>query len=102
MAAELRYRRVLLKLSGEALAGATGYGVGAGGAGRLAQGSAGGVALGVKIGVVIGGGNFGRGAEVAKAGNNRVATDQVFILGTVINSIALNEAVAQAKVDARI
>jgi uridylate kinase len=101
MAAGLRYQRVLLKLSGEALAGEQGYGIDAGVAAQFAAEIAGAVALGVRIGVVIGGGNFGRGAEVAKSAN-RVAADQMFILGTIINSIALNEALQQAKVDARL
>src|SRR6185295_19762625 len=101
MAAESRFRRVLLKLSGEALAGEQGHGIDAGVAAQFAAEIAGAVALGVKVGVVIGGGNFGRGADIAKSAN-RVVADQMFILGTVINSIALNEALLQANVDARI
>src|SRR5437879_7906757 len=101
MAAHLRYKRVLLKLSGEALAGEQGHGIDAGVAARFAAEISGAVALGVRVGVVIGGGNFGRGADIAKTAN-RVVADQMFILGTISNSIALNEALAQAKVEARL
>jgi uridylate kinase len=102
MKAALRYKRVLLKLSGEALLGDQGSGIDEKVTRRFAGEIAAAVALGVKIGVVVGGGNFGRGAAAAKAVGNRVAADQMFMLGTAMNAIALNEALAAGGVETRI
>ena len=102
MKARLRFRRVLLKLSGEALLGGEAAGIDAAVMDRLA-GEIGEVAgRGVKIGVVTGGGNFVRGLSFAGKGGNRVAGDQMGMLATVMNSIALHEALARRNVEARL
>ena len=98
----LRFRRVLLKLSGEALLGEQAAGIDPKVIDRVAAEIGEAAALGVKIGVVTGGGNFVRGLSFAEKGGNRVAGDQMGMLGTVMNSIALNEALARRKVEARL
>ena len=102
MPAELRFRRILLKLSGEALMGDRAAGIDPAVLNRLAAEIGEAVALGAKIGVVTGGGNFVRGLAFAAGGGNRVAGDQMGMLGTVMNSIALNEALARKGVDSRL
>ena len=89
MKAPLRFKRVLLKVSGEALLGDQAFGIDDQVIDRIAGEIGEAVALGVKIGVVIGGGNIFRGMAIAKAGGNRVAGDQMGMLATVMNSIAL-------------
>jgi uridylate kinase len=102
MAAAPVYKRILLKLSGEVLQGEQGFGIDPKAAAAYATEIAAAAKLGVRIGVVVGGGNFGRGAEAAKAGGNRVAVDQMFMLATVMNSIAINEALLKGGTDARV
>ena len=87
----LRYRRVLLKLSGEALAGPSGYGIDPKAANVLAEKIQEVVALGVQVGVVIGGGNIWRGAGAS--GMDRATADQMGMLATVMNALALQDAV---------
>lgn len=95
---EMKYKRVLLKLSGESLMGAQGYGIDGS---RLAEYAAQIkelVLAGVLVGIVIGGGNIFRGLQGAARGFDRVKGDQMGMLATVINSLALSsalEAVAQ-------
>jgi len=95
-----KYKRVLLKLSGEALAGKRGFGIDpeitAKVAGEVAEAARG----GVQAAVVIGGGNFIRGA--AAEGVSRVAGDAMGMLATVINSIAFAERLKACGVDARV
>ena len=96
------YKRIVLKLSGEALAGSRGFGLDAdkiaGITGEIADVHA----LGVEIGVVVGGGNFFRGmAEQAKA-MDRVSADNMGMLSTVINSIALQDALEHRNVQCRV
>jgi len=87
-----KYRRILLKLSGEALGGAEGRGIDTPSLERIAGEVLTAKELGVSIGVVIGGGNLIRGAQVRDDGISRVAADQMGMLGTVINSLALQSA----------
>jgi uridylate kinase len=96
----LRFRRPLLKLSGEALMGDGAYGIDAtalaGYAGEIAQVAA----LGVRLSIVVGGGNIYRGLAGAASGMDRVTADQMGMLATVINALALREGLAEAGVDA--
>src|SRR6201996_2944726 len=89
MSADLKYRRVLLKLSGEALMGGRGYGLDPEMVGRIASEIQSVHALGVEIGVVIGGGNLFRGVSGAAVGMERASADYMGMLATVINSLAV-------------
>jgi uridylate kinase len=84
-----KYRRILLKLSGEALGGAEGRGIDLPSLERIADEVLSVKELGVSIGVVIGGGNLIRGTQVKDNGISRVTADNMGMLGTVINSLAL-------------
>lgn len=102
MADEIAYRRILLKLSGEALMGSGEFGIEpsvmtriAGEVARLAR-------MGVEVGMVIGGGNIFRGAWLAGGGMDRVTGDQMGMLATVINSLAMKDALAKLGVRARV
>lgn len=86
------YRRILLKLSGEALQGDHLFGIDAGKLSRIAQEIQGAVQLGVQVALVVGGGNLIRGADLCAAGFNRVSADQMGMLATVINGLALRDA----------
>src|SRR5205085_10416670 len=83
---------VLLKLSGEALQGDHLFGIDASKLTRIAEEIASTIALGVQIALVIGGGNLIRGADLCAAGLDRISADQMGMLATVINGIALREA----------
>ncbi len=98
----LRYPRVLLKLSGEALAGEGAYGIEAATLGAMADELAEASRLGVEIGIVIGGGNIFRGLKGAATGMDRVAADQMGMLATVINSLALQDALEKRGLDTRV
>ena len=87
------YRRILLKLSGEVLAGGARFGIDAARVAELAGEVAGVAAAGVQIGMVVGGGNFFRG--VAAQSMDRVTADHMGMLATVINSLALSDALEQ-------
>jgi uridylate kinase len=84
-----RFKRVLLKASGEALMGAQGFGIDVDVADRIASDIAEARGLGVEVGVVIGGGNIFRGVAVASRGGDRVTGDHMGMLATIINSLAL-------------
>ena len=88
----LLYRRILLKLSGEVLMGGGDYGIDPAVLARVAAELKEVVALGVQLGIVIGGGNIFRGAGLARAGMDRVTGDHMGMLATVINSLALQDA----------
>jgi len=88
-----RYRRILLKLSGEALMGERESGLDAGPVRRLAKEIVQLRAIGVEVGLVIGGGNIIRGAEIASEGLDRVTSDHMGMLATVINALALQDAI---------
>ena len=96
------YKRILLKLSGEALQGSEGFGIDASILDRMAQEIKELVELGVQVGLVIGGGNLFRGAGLAKAGMNRVVGDHMGMLATVMNGLAMRDALHRAYVNARL
>ena len=96
------YKRIVLKLSGEALAGSRGFGLDAEKVGEITAELAEVHALGVQIGVVVGGGNIFRGvADQAKL-MDRVSADNMGMLSTVINAIALQDALEQRGVQCRV
>jgi uridylate kinase len=100
--AEPQYRRVLLKLSGEALIGDQGYGVDPRMADRVAAEIEEIHALGVQIAATIGGGNIIRGISVSEAGMDRVSGDYMGMLATVINALALQNALENRGVFTRV
>ncbi|MDX2306825.1 MAG: UMP kinase [Hyphomicrobium sp.] len=100
--AGLRYRRLLLKLSGEALMGSGSYGIDMAVADRLARDVALGVAAGAEIGVVIGGGNIFRGLQGAAKGMDRATGDYMGMLATVMNALAFQNALTHRNVAARV
>ncbi|RDI97904.1 UMP kinase [Dyella solisilvae] len=93
MSAPLTYRRILLKLSGEALMGEADYGIDPNVIGRLADEIIEVQKAGIEIGVVIGGGNIFRGAGLAAAGMDRVTGDHMGMLATVMNALAMQDAI---------
>jgi uridylate kinase len=96
------YQRILLKLSGEALQGDEGFGIDALVLDRMAQEIKELIELGVQVGLVIGGGNLFRGAGLAEAGMNRVVGDHMGMLATVMNGLAMRDALHRAYVNARV
>lgn len=98
----LKYKRLLLKLSGEALMGGGGYGIDMAVVGRLAADVREATAVGAQIGLVIGGGNIFRGLTGAAAGMDRATADYMGMLATVMNALAFQGALRQAGVDARV
>lgn len=99
---ELPYRRILLKLSGEALLGAENYGIDPKILTNIATELRDVIALGVQVGVVIGGGNIFRGTGLARSGMDRATGDHMGMLATVINSLALQDALERESVVARV
>ncbi len=99
---DLRYRRILLKLSGEALAGPGAFGIDPETLRLMAQEIAEVLALGVQIGVVVGGGNIFRGLRGASAGMDRAQSDHMGMLATVINALALQDAMERVGVPTRV
>jgi len=97
-----RYRRILLKLSGEALLGKQDYGVDPEVSSRIAREVAEVVRDGVQVGIVVGGGNIFRGAGLASAGMDRITGDHMGMLATVMNSLALQDALERAGVTTRV
>ncbi len=95
------WHRVLLKLSGETFGGG-GVGVDPDVVARVARDVAAGVAAGVQVAVVVGGGNFFRGAELSQRGMDRSRADYMGMLGTVMNCLALQDFLEQAGVDTRV
>lgn len=96
------YRRILLKLSGEALMGEEGFGIDPKVLDRMAQEIKELVEKDVQVGVVLGGGNIFRGAPLAEAGMNRVVGDHMGMLATVMNGLAMRDALHRAHVNARL
>lgn len=97
-----RYKRILLKLSGEALQGEEGFGIDASVLDRMALEIKDLVDMGIEVAVVIGGGNLFRGAGLAKAGMNRVVGDHMGMLATVMNGLAMRDALHRIEVNARL
>ena len=98
----LVYRRVLLKLSGEALAGDRGFGFDFATVDRLANEVVDVVRTGAQVGLVIGGGNIVRGSQLSRHGMDRVSADYMGMLGTVINAMALQDVLEKKGVDTRV
>ncbi len=96
------YRRVLLKLSGEALMGELDYGIELAVIQRIAAEIAEVQKMGVEVAVVIGGGNIFRGAGLARSGMDRVTGDHMGMLATVINALAIQDALESMDVYARV
>lgn len=96
------YRRILLKLSGEALMGDEGFGIDPKVLDRMAQEIKELVELGVQVGLVIGGGNLFRGKGLSEAGMNRVVGDHMGMLATVMNGLAMRDALHRSFVNARL
>ncbi len=101
-ASPVLYRRVLLKLSGEALMGELDYGIDPAVIRRIASEISEVRELGVEVAVVIGGGNIFRGAGLAGAGMDRVTGDHMGMLATVINALALQDALESINVYVRV
>jgi len=96
------YRRVVLKLSGEALAGSRGFGLDLDMVDAIAKEIAELTQLGVQTSVVVGGGNIWRGVEGSKRGMERATSDNMGMLATVINSLALQDALERRGSDTRL
>lgn len=96
------YRRVLVKLSGEALMGEQGYGIDPALVGGIAREIGEIRALGVDLAIVIGGGNIFRGVAAGAAGMDRAQADYMGMLATVINALALQDALENAGVSTRV
>jgi uridylate kinase len=96
------YKRIVLKLSGEALAGPKGFGLDAAKVSEITSELADVHALGVEIGVVVGGGNFFRGVAEHARKMDRVSADNMGMLSTVINAIALQDALEMRDVQCRV
>ena len=96
------YKRILLKLSGEVLAGAASFGIDSEKVKGLAREVADVAAAGIEIAVVVGGGNIFRGVAAAAQKMDRVTADHMGMLATVINSLALSDALEQAGVSTRV
>jgi uridylate kinase len=98
----LRYRRILLKLSGEALMGDKGFGLSKAVLEKLSDEIVEVHSLGVEIAVVVGGGNLFRGSTEAISGMDRVTADHMGMLATVINALALQDALEQSGLTTRV
>ncbi|MEP6703015.1 MAG: UMP kinase [Betaproteobacteria bacterium] len=97
-----RYKRILLKLSGEALMGSDSYGINREVIDRIVGEIGEVIKLGVEVGVVIGGGNIFRGVAPAAAGMDRAKADYMGMLATVINALALEDAMRRAGIVSRV
>jgi uridylate kinase len=97
-----RFARILVKLSGEALLGSADYGIDPAVIKRIAAELRDVQALGTQVAVVLGGGNIFRGAGLARAGMDRVTADQMGMLATVMNALAMQDALESLNVYARV
>jgi uridylate kinase len=97
--AKLKYKRLLVKLSGEALAGESEFGIDPAIVERMASELKALLDAGVEIGVVVGGGNIFRGARLAEAGLDRVTGDHMGMLATVMNALALRDSLLKRGVE---
>lgn len=102
MGAELKFQRVLLKLSGEILAGSKGFGIDPATILALAQEISSVHKLGVELGIVIGGGNIFRGVQAGEQGVDRVTGDYMGMLATQINALALQDALERLGIATRV
>ena len=97
-----KYHRVILKISGEALAGDKGFGINNDVINDISQQIRDVVGMGVQIAIVVGGGNFWRGIAGSKAGTDRATADYMGMLATVINALALQDALEKIGVAVRV
>lgn len=97
-----KYKRILLKLSGEALMGELGFGIDPKVLDRMALEIGQLVGIGVQVGLVIGGGNLFRGAALNAAGLDRVTGDHMGMLATVMNALAMRDALERANIATRV
>ncbi|HFB54325.1 MAG TPA: UMP kinase [Hellea balneolensis] len=102
MSTELKYKRVLLKISGEALMGDQDFGIDVAMTSRVAQEVKDVHKAGLEIGLVIGGGNIFRGLSAAAAGIERTTADYMGMLATVMNALAMQSALENIGVDTRV
>jgi uridylate kinase len=102
MSGQPAYRRILLKLSGEALMGDAGYGIDRVVVERIVEEIGEVSRLGVQIGIVIGGGNIFRGVSTAASGMDRATADYMGMLATVMNALSLQDAMRRAGIQARV
>ena len=100
--ADLLYRRVLLKLSGEALAGGTGFGIDFSVIDRLTEEIKAVHQMGASMGLVLGGGNIMRGSVASQQGMDRVSADYMGMLATVINALAVQDILERKNIDTRV
>ncbi|MDA8106900.1 MAG: UMP kinase, partial [Nitrospiraceae bacterium] len=98
----LKYKRILLKLSGEALMGDKGYGIDAGTVDYMAREIKDIASMGIQISIVIGGGNIFRGVEGSLEGMERASADYMGMLATVINALALQNALEKYDIPTRV
>ena len=98
----LKYRRILLKLSGEALMGKEDYGIDPAVIERIGGEIKEIIQAGIEVGIVIGGGNIFRGAGLAANGIDRVTGDHMGMLATVMNALAIQDALEKLEVTARV
>ena len=96
------YKRVLLKLSGEVFGGAAGIGVDPDVVHDIASQIADVVRAGTEVGIVVGGGNYFRGAELQQRGMDRARADYMGMLGTVMNCLALQDFLEKEGIDTRV
>jgi len=99
---QVQYQRILLKLSGEALMGSDSYGINTGVIDFVASEVKSAVAQGVQVGLVIGAGNIFRGVAGASKGMDRATADNMGMLATVMNSLAMQDALERCGVDTRV
>lgn len=98
----VKYRRILLKVSGESLAGEKKFGLDPATLKAIAQEIKGVIDLGVQVGVVVGGGNIFRGLEASAQGIDRAVADNMGMLATVINALALQDALEKSGMPTRV
>lgn len=99
---EIIYQRILLKLSGEALVGDIGFGIDPKVLDKMALEIGQLVGIGIEVGLVVGGGNLFRGAALSAAGLNRVTGDHMGMLATVMNALALRDALERSNIPSRV
>ena len=99
---EIKYKRILLKFSGEALMGEQNFGIDPAVLKRIAEEVKGLSDAGVQVAIVIGGGNIFRGVSLAASGMDRATADYMGMLATVINSLAIQDAMEQKDMSVRV
>ena len=98
LGADKKYKRILLKLSGEAITGSESFGIDPKVLDSMAMAIGQLVGIGVQVGLVVGGGNLFRGAALQKAGLDRVTGDQMGMLATVMNALAMRDALERSNI----